>query len=120
MGIGIGGSVTTCYHTTSDTAAASILNSGFRDNTEDHPLFGEIMGVYLGEEPLSDGGGLPIGTPAEKYAQVLQVSFKNDYDLDQFVLDPSPPRIWHLPASEINNHATDTLLSKQSSDEEEP
>lgn len=112
--------MTTCYHTTSDTAAASILNSGFRDNTEDHPLFGEIMGVYLGEEPLSDGGGLPIGTPAEKYAQVLQVSFKNDYDLDQFVLDPSPPRIWHLPASEINNHATVTLLSKQSSDEEEP
>jgi len=45
--------VTTCYHTTSATAAASILNGGFRDNTEDHPLFGEIPGVFLGEKPPS-------------------------------------------------------------------
>jgi hypothetical protein len=111
--------VTTCYHTTSATAAASILTGGFRDNTEDHPLFGEITGVYLGEEPPAGGVGFPVGTPAEKYAQVLQVQFEDDYDLDQFVLDPSPPRIWHLPASEINNHATVKLLSKQSSDEEQ-
>lgn len=115
--MGIGGSVTICYHTTSATAAASILNGGFRDNTEDHPVFGQMTGVYLGEEPLADGVGFPAGTPAEMYAQVLQVQFEDDYDLDQFVLDPSSPRIWHLPAAEINNHATVKLLSERPSDE---
>lgn len=106
--------MTTCYHTTGATEATSILNGGFRNNTENHPLFGEITGVYLGEEPLSDGVGLPIGTPSEKYSQVLRVQFNDGYDLDRFHLCPGRARVWHLPASEINAHATVTLLSKQS------
>lgn len=109
--------MTTCYHSTSTAAADSILDGGFRDTIEDHPLFGEITGVYLAEEPQADGFGFPLGTPAAKFAQVLQVQFADDYDLDQFVLDPSSPRIWHLPASEINNHASVELLSAPSSEE---
>ncbi|WP_131811571.1 hypothetical protein [Mycolicibacterium peregrinum] len=92
-------------------AAASILDAGFQDTTEVHPLHGEITGVYLCEKPLTDGIGFPIGTPAEKYAQALLVEFDDGHALDQFVLDPVPPQIWHLPASEINTHATVTLLS---------
>lgn len=115
-GHGDRGSVTTCYHTASVADAAAILNGGFRDNTEDHPLFGQITGVYLCEEPLANGAGFPVGTLAEKYAQVLQVQFEDDYNLDQFVLDSSPPRTWHLPASEINSHATFQLLSVQPPD----
>lgn len=111
--------VTICYHTTSSVAAESILNGAFRDSREDHPLFGEMNGVYLCEDPLN-GGGLPDGTPVEKYAQVLIVEFKHDFDLEPFVLDPTYPRVWHLPADEITRNAKVTLLGDGDADGGKP
>lgn len=58
MGIGRR-SVTTCYHTTSAARAASILEGGFLDTFEDQPQFGERTDVYLCEQSLADGCGLP-------------------------------------------------------------
>jgi hypothetical protein len=108
--------VTICYHTTSAAFAAAILSDGFEDRTGIYPPFGEeITGVFLGEEPLSGGFGMPLRTPAEKYGQALRVEFSADFDLDDFLYDYDPhdesSRIWHLPASVINEHATVTPLT---------
>lgn len=97
--------MTTCYHSTSAAAAEFVLGQGFQDKTDDHPLFGEVTGVYLCEEPLVEGVGFPVGTPAANYAHVLEVRFEHGFDLVRFILDSSSPRIWLLPASEINSHA---------------
>jgi hypothetical protein len=108
--------MTICYHTTSAAFAAAILSGGFEDRTGIYPPFDdEITGVFLCEEPLLGGFGLPLGTPAEKYGQTLRVEFPVGFDLDDFLYDRNPgdksPRTWHMPASAINAHATVTPLS---------
>lgn len=107
-----------CYHTTSATAADSILSGGFLDNTEDHPLFGDIRGVFLGRMPLTDGVGLPIDAPPEKYERVLRVEFRDDFDLDGFLWDGQLDT-WHIPAAVINEHASVTLWTDDGNNEEQ-
>lgn len=106
--------MTTCYHSTNSVAAAAILEGGFRDNPQDHPLFGDITGVFLSEDPLSDGDGFPIGTPAEKYSHILRIEFEDNYDLGPYLRDSSWPRIWIVPAAEINENAVVTLDTETS------
>lgn len=116
--------MTICYHTTSAANAAAILIGGFKDTTGVYPPYGEMKGVFLGDQPLSDGEGLPIGTPAERYKRVLRVEFPDDFDLDPYLHDsqPGPPiegvsRSWHMPASVIKEHATVTPLADDDTDD---
>lgn len=104
--------VTICYHTTN--AADAILRDGFRDATGVFPPFGEEMtGVFLCEQPVVGSFGRPIGAAVGEDDQVLQVEFSDDFDLGPFVCAAEPPRTWHMPAAQINEHANVTLLSDE-------
>lgn len=96
---------TVLFHVATDTAAAAILQHGFRDGRGTYLTGQEFSGVWLSDQPLDVNEG------AEGSA-VLAVTFSIPLArLAEFewVEEGKGYREWLVPAEFINKHATVTL-----------
>jgi hypothetical protein len=95
------------YHRTTETAAAAILQRGFRDHTRPAGIGELVTGVWVSNRPLS-------GNEGAKGDTLLTLDLPDDIFEDyEWVEEGKPYRESLLPAALLNQYGPPRLVSEE-------